>query len=760
MKKIVRWIGISFVLLLVLISYGKQTFANEEQPLLQIPILSDTHIGMPNDITRLTKALQDYSVLAPNYDAMAIVGDFTDTGSLAQYGQFRDLLASFSNPQAEKVIAMGNHEFFEPRYTNIPDATEEMYIDRFIQETGMPSLYYMKEIKGYPFIVLGSEQSQISNPGLGDRVVISDTQYTWLEDTLNTLTDPNKPIFLFLHQPIDFTVYGSEHWGAGFEDERLLTILQKHPQVILFTGHSHYLLEHPRSVYQDGFTMVNTGSIQSPYYPIGGVPFRSQGLLVNVYEDQVVIKGRDFNKDEWVNEFTVPIPFEEDPEKDTSPPSFSPDTKVDYLQITDESVTFTFDPAIDDTLVDRYVVYQDDQAIYTHYPKYWENERETKETITISNLIADQNYQYSVVAYDAWNHSSETQLQIEFKSPSSIGWVFKNDHWYYLDSSGNAKKGWLQLTNNWYYLNSLTGEMTVGWLNIDGQLHYFDSQGVMVTGWLQENGKWYYMDHSGSLVHGWVYDQGSYYYIGEQGMLQHTWVKDNGEYYYLDHSGKMQTGWLLSNSTWYYLHPNGSRASGWVKNQQSWYFMNGEGVMQTGWIQTDGQWYFLSPSGSMQTGWIQSGGKWYFLSPSGSMQTGWIQADGKWYFLSSSGSMQTGWIQSGGQWYFLSSSGSMQTGWIQADGKWYLLSSSGSMQTGWIQSGGQWYFLSSSGSMQTGWIQSEGDWYLLSSSGSMQTGWIQSKGDWYYLAGSGKMATGTINIGGTNYTFDRSGKLI
>ena len=31
------------------------------------------------------------------------------------------------------------------------------------------------------------------------------------------------------------------------------------------------------------------------------------------------------------------------------------------------------------------------------------------------------------------------------------GWVYDNDHWYYLDASGTMKTGWVKVDGSWYY---------------------------------------------------------------------------------------------------------------------------------------------------------------------------------------------------------------------------------------------------------------------------------------------------------------------
>ena len=76
----------------------------------------------------------------------------------------------------------------------------------------------------------------------------------------STKDDPEKPIFVFLHQHIKDTVYGSQEWGTQ-DSAKINAVLKEYPQVITFSGHSHYPLDDPRSIHQKDFTSVGTSSV-------------------------------------------------------------------------------------------------------------------------------------------------------------------------------------------------------------------------------------------------------------------------------------------------------------------------------------------------------------------------------------------------------------------------------------------------------------------------------------------------------------------
>ncbi|WP_345773389.1 hypothetical protein [Paenibacillus sp. 19GGS1-52] len=99
-------------------------------------------------------------------------------------------------------------------------------------ETGMTGPYHDHWIDGYHFIFLGTEQ------GLRTFCNLSIQQLQWLDHQLEEQSAADKPVFLFLHQPLKDTVAGSlesQGWYGVTQDEELKSILAKYPQTLLFT---------------------------------------------------------------------------------------------------------------------------------------------------------------------------------------------------------------------------------------------------------------------------------------------------------------------------------------------------------------------------------------------------------------------------------------------------------------------------------------------------------------------------------------------
>jgi glucan-binding YG repeat protein len=568
---------LSFVSVLISLTFFPY-LTHAQEPNMRLTVISDVHVNSTED-TKLIRALRDLNSSAPDYDAIAVVGDMTEYGIVEEYQAFNSIFQENKLRSAEEFMVMGNHEYFEKYYHKESTVSDEELQSRFASSLNVPGIYYDKWINGYHFIALSGEKSahtmlaESSMPGDIDSAFISDTQYEWLEETLALDADEDKPIFLFLHQPLENTVYGSIRWNAGLKDTRLIDLLRNYPQVILFSGHSHYILNHPKSIYQDGFTMVNTSSISYTWYEGGRIPDLSQGYVIEVFDDRVEFKAREFSSQTWINTTQIPIPYQKVIGEKNNP-YFPEDTKSGATVLNTTSANLTWNPGSDDSVIDRYIVKESGNTVYSTYTNFWNREQKTIEA-NIDHLSPGKSYSFEIYAVDAWDNIS-APLVVNLKMPNDPGWAYQNNKWFYYDEYGRPYEGWLLYQKRWYYLNQ---------------------DGMMQTGWILWNGKWYYLNNDGT----------------------------------------MKTGWIFYNQHWYYLNNSGEMRIGWLYNSGKWYFFANSGEMEKGWKYTGGSWYYLNSSGEMKTGWHKENNKWYYLKPDGAMAINALTIDGKKYFFARNG---------------------------------------------------------------------------------------------------------------------------
>lgn len=291
-----------------------------EKPLLSFHVLSDIHVQARDERSqaKFQAALNDLHSLNPEANAIVLNGDLTD-GRQADYDKLNELLKRTPHPPAV-YSTIGNHEYYQAWHggadewneAGFPNGeTEYASIRRFLRFSGEKKVYYEKEIGGYSFLFLGSEQYRQSDPGNGENAYLSDRQLEWLQSTLTKRAKKGKPIFVFMHQPLPHTVAGSSCCSndkAIVQHERLKAILSAYPQVVFFTGHTHWELKRPDTLVAGRFVMVNTSSVVQPW-TLGEDGMEkllpqeaSEGLYVEVYDGKILMKGRDFHGRRWIPE--------------------------------------------------------------------------------------------------------------------------------------------------------------------------------------------------------------------------------------------------------------------------------------------------------------------------------------------------------------------------------------------------------------------------------------------------------------------------
>jgi 3',5'-cyclic AMP phosphodiesterase CpdA len=398
-----------------------------KEPELVFPVISDIHIKKSGtiDMQKFHDALKQLNEQAPKQDAVVVVGDLTDNGLQEEYDRFFSVYDVKKQPQVVSLMAIGNHDY----RNGLSEAGAQK---RFLTETGMESIYDHKVIKGYHFIILGTENGLTVG-------YYSKEQIQWLGEQLEQAEkdSPKKPIFVFLHHPLKNTVFGSERVTA-MNGELLYNTLKQYPQVIHFSGHTHYPLDDPRTIHQKDFTSVGTSSVSYIWTGTGylqgelppGHQNISQGLIVEVYKNKVVIKRRDFHKNDWTGkpwEIKLPVKanqFAYTETRDPIKPFFPKDASITVAEekTTAKSLEITFTQAVDNLLLHSYKVTAMEKETgetvkeYKAFSEFYNDPVPHLLTLPVQGLKPDTTYVIEVTALDAFGNESKNSLIIEAKT--------------------------------------------------------------------------------------------------------------------------------------------------------------------------------------------------------------------------------------------------------------------------------------------------------------------------------------------------------
>ena len=221
-------------------------------PVLRFAVCSDIHLsGDEGDINEarfreLFNFTEQYSASHESYkgfDAVMVCGDMTEWGREKEYIAFSKVISEECPEGTEMLVCMGNHEFIEEREGECEDAfaNYKKYVN---EETDTHTV-----INGYHFIGLSYTDK---DENFGEKTKWLDTE---IKKAIADTGD--KPVFVYQHPHPTMTVYGSINWS----DISIRTTLSKYPQVVDFSGHSHYNAADPRSIWQGSFTALGTGGL-------------------------------------------------------------------------------------------------------------------------------------------------------------------------------------------------------------------------------------------------------------------------------------------------------------------------------------------------------------------------------------------------------------------------------------------------------------------------------------------------------------------
>ena len=224
-------------------------------PVVRFMVQSDNHINSAGDIPcmRLNKAIKlGYAIADADkeynkLDAVMYVGDIADNGRRDQFCGFKSSVdaAVKDETQVLALLAVKSHD---------GSTMDEGALDYFKNVTGIDADNHVV-INGFHFITLSQSKNEGEKYG--------EYQREWLKEQLDAAVkdDPSKPIFVAHHEHVKNTVYGGsdfDGWGIDYFRD----ILNQYPQVVHFSGHSHYPVNDPRSIWQGEFTAVGTGSMK------------------------------------------------------------------------------------------------------------------------------------------------------------------------------------------------------------------------------------------------------------------------------------------------------------------------------------------------------------------------------------------------------------------------------------------------------------------------------------------------------------------
>lgn len=383
-------------------------------PVMRFIISSDAHVRNVGDTqtTRVEKMIKlGYDIAEKdeeykNLDAVLMAGDITDDGTKLAFTSFKAAQDAVlkGDTKALSVVAKSHDS------SAMGNAAGGAYYN---QITGQPTDFH-EVINGFHFIGLSVSATD------GDHY--SAYQREWLVEQLNEAVkaDPLKPIFVMHHEHVADTVYGSsafEGWGTDY----FADIFKRYPQVVHFSGHSHYPINDPRSIWQGEFTALGTGGLyyveltvddERTVHPDGHKKVASFWVVEVDANNRIRFRAVDLTAEEYLVEYNLSSPFDRkytviQQNSSSKAPAFKDGTKLDVKR---NKVTFAAAESQDGKAIFIYRAYAvDAQGNRTPVGKtlaeYYNYKVPDTVTIKLENL-PEGDYTLEVVAENCYGMQS------------------------------------------------------------------------------------------------------------------------------------------------------------------------------------------------------------------------------------------------------------------------------------------------------------------------------------------------------------------
>ncbi|MBR2412902.1 MAG: metallophosphoesterase [Clostridia bacterium] len=276
------------VLVMMIVPFGNKgveyTAENSEDLITSFVAVSDIHVETNNptpyqnlsDVLHGIKAGQDISTVV-------YTGDNVMNGQVLEDFFFYSAVRAVK-PAEHNLVLTGNHDLGNS-YGDYEKLREKfIFNNAFYLGNQIEADYYYRVIDGCYMIMLTSE-----DPTTWD-FRMSEEQFAWLENVLKEADAVDAPVFVFNHYPLRYL--------KDNDPSRLANLLKEYNTELFIHGHIHDELGADNFYNSYGIDCINLPRCtEAVDYEAG------DGIVVEVYEDEVVVRARNFVKGEWIEDF-------------------------------------------------------------------------------------------------------------------------------------------------------------------------------------------------------------------------------------------------------------------------------------------------------------------------------------------------------------------------------------------------------------------------------------------------------------------------
>ena len=243
-------------------------------------VVSDIHVetNQPKSYNYLNKVIEGIKA-GEDIDAVIYTGDNVMNGQDLENILFYSAVKAVM-PSENNFVLTGNHDLgnsagdYEKLLENF-----KFYNQVFLGED-VGNGYYYRVVNGCYIICLASEAPSTWALDIGEE------QFDWLEGVLKEAQAADAPIFVFNHFPVNY---------SGNASDKLVDLLNEYDADLFVHGHYH---DHP--IYAGNFYNYEGVDSVNMTRPTEMKLFEAgEGIVIEVYEDEFVVRVRNFITGEW-----------------------------------------------------------------------------------------------------------------------------------------------------------------------------------------------------------------------------------------------------------------------------------------------------------------------------------------------------------------------------------------------------------------------------------------------------------------------------
>lgn len=258
------------------------TAENPDELITSFAVVSDVHVetNNPTSFNNFKEILEGIKG-GEDIDSVVYTGDNVMNGQLLE-NLFFYLGVRGVMPAENNFVVMGNHDIGNGTGVYLDHKNNFITNNRLYLGNNVGDGYYYRVVNGCYMIFLGIEDLAVNSS------VMTQEQLNWFAEVLSEAKAKNAPIAVFNHHPINYL--------EGVPSDSLINLCKDYDKLIYVHGHIHDDLGEDNFYNVDGVDCINLPRCTETVDYAAG-----DGIVVEVYEDEIVVRGRDFIKGEWID---------------------------------------------------------------------------------------------------------------------------------------------------------------------------------------------------------------------------------------------------------------------------------------------------------------------------------------------------------------------------------------------------------------------------------------------------------------------------